>query len=51
VAELLLQDGQCGQGWRSRGFGSKETSPVVVVRRRVVLPLTFRARVRLFSKE
>jgi len=50
VAELLLQGGQCEQGWRSRGFGSKEISSVVVVRRRMTPPSALRARVRLLLK-
>lgn len=50
LAELLLQDGQYEQGWRSRAFGSKEISPVVVVRRRVSFPTVLRAQLKLFSE-
>lgn len=49
VAELLVDDGQCKQSWRSRGFGSKEISSVIVVRRRVTFPVSLRARLRLFN--
>ena len=47
VAELIVEGGQCEQGWRSRVFGSKETSSVVVMRRKMALPATLRARLRL----
>jgi hypothetical protein len=49
VAELLLEHGQYEQGWRSSTFGSKEISPVIVVRRRVTLPITLRAQLRLLK--
>jgi Heparinase II/III-like protein/Heparinase II/III N-terminus len=47
LAELLVADGQNEQGWRSSVFGSKEISPVIVVRRRVTLPARFHAELRL----
>ena len=47
LAEFLVPDGQYEQGWRSSAFGSKEISPVIVVRRRVALPTTLRAQLRL----
>ena len=47
VAELIVEGGQCEQGWRSRVFGSKEEATVVVVRRRIALPAALRARVRV----
>jgi hypothetical protein len=50
VAELLVNDGRCETAWRSRGFGSKETSPVVVVRRRVTLPTTLRSQLSLVNQ-
>ena len=50
-AELLLVDGQYEPGWRSRSFGSKEISPVVVVRRRATLPMTLRARLKVIAKQ
>jgi hypothetical protein len=49
VAELLLPEGQYEQGWRSSAFGSKEISPVIVVRRRGALPAVFRAQLRLLK--
>ena len=50
LAELMLQDGQCEPGWRSRTFGSKESSPVVIVRRHAIFPTALRARLRLIDK-
>jgi hypothetical protein len=49
LAELLVADGQNEQGWRSSVFGSKEISPVIVVRRRVTLPARFHAELRLVT--
>ncbi len=44
VAELHVEGGECEQGWRSQAFGSKESSPVIVVRRTVTLPVRLEAR-------
>ena len=50
IAELILEGGQCETTWRSRVFGSKEESQVVVVRRRGTLPVTLRAQLRLIGQ-
>jgi hypothetical protein len=47
VAELVVEDGQCKQGWRSCVLGSKQASCVVVVCKRIALPATLRAQLRL----
>jgi hypothetical protein len=49
VAEFNAEGGVVQQGWRSRCFGAKEPSPVIVVRRRSTLPVTLRARIRMKS--
>ncbi len=49
VAELIVEGGQCEQAWRSCVFGSKDLSPLVVVRKRTALPATFRAELRLIG--
>jgi hypothetical protein len=49
VADLVVEDGQREQAWRSCVFGSKQASSVVVVRRRIALPVTLRAQLRLVS--
>jgi Heparinase II/III-like protein/Heparinase II/III N-terminus len=48
-AELVLENGQGEQASRSRGFGAKEESQVVTVRRRVTLPASLRAQLRLID--
>jgi len=47
VADLVVDGGQGERAWRSRVFGSKEVSSMVVVRRRVAVPTFFRAQLRL----
>jgi hypothetical protein len=47
AAELMVEGGQCEQGWRSRVFGSKEAASVVVARRRTALPASLRSRVQV----
>jgi hypothetical protein len=47
VAELIVEGGQREQAWRSCVFGSKQASSVVVVRKRIALPATLRAELRL----
>ena len=47
IAEFNADGGQLEEGWRSCCFGLKEAAPVVVVRRRCTLPVTFHARLRL----
>ena len=49
AADLSVEDGQREQAWRSRVFGSKEASWVVVVRRRIAFPASLRAQLRLIS--
>ena len=49
VADLVVEGGQREQAWRSCVFGSKQASSVVVVRRRIALPATLRAQLRLVS--
>ncbi len=49
LADLRLPNSQYEQGWRSSTFGSKEISPVIVLRRRVTLPMTLRTELRLFK--
>lgn len=44
VAELHVEGGECEQGWSSQAFGSKESAPVVVVRRTVTFPARREAR-------
>ena len=46
-AELIVEGGEFEQGWRSRVFGSKEAASVVVVRRKMALPGSLRAHLRL----
>ncbi|MGC2110017.1 MAG: alginate lyase family protein [Candidatus Korobacteraceae bacterium] len=48
AAELVLEDGTCEPGWRSRGFGSKEISSVIVVRRKTTLPTVFHVQLKLW---
>ncbi len=43
AAVLTVQDAVCQAGWRSRSFGSKEESWVIVVRRRVNFPVQLEA--------
>ncbi len=47
VADLVVEDSQHEQAWRSCVFGSKQASSVVVVRKRIALPATLRAELRL----
>jgi len=47
VATFSVDGGVVEQGWRSRCFGSKEPSAVMVVRRRSTLPVTLRAELRI----
>ncbi len=47
IAEFTAENGVLEQGWRSRCFGTKESAPVIVVRRRATLPIILRARLRL----
>jgi hypothetical protein len=47
IAEFAATGGEVEEGWRSRCFGLKEAAPMIVVRRRCVLPLTLTARLRL----
>jgi len=47
AADLSVEGGQLEQAWRSRVFGSKEASCVVVVRRRIAFPASLRAQLRL----
>ena len=49
VVDLIVEDGQREQGWRSCVFGSKQASTIVVVRKRAALPVTLRAQLRLVS--
>ena len=49
VAELRLEGGECEEVWRSRGFGSKEISSMIVVRRRVTFPAALRTQLRLLN--
>ena len=50
LAELRLPDGQYESGWRSLAFGSKEISPVVVVRRPTTFPTALRAQLKLVNQ-
>ncbi len=43
-AELVVEGGQYEAGWHSRTFGSKEKSPVVVVRQSMTFPAALQAR-------
>ena len=49
VADLVVEDSQHEQAWRSCVFGSKQASSVVVVRKRIALPATLCAQLRLVS--
>jgi hypothetical protein len=49
VADLVVEDGEHEQAWRSCVFGSKQASSVVVVRKRIALPATLCAQLRLVS--
>lgn len=49
LADLILEGGQCEPAWRSRVFGSKQESQVLVVRRQVTLPASLRAQLRLID--
>ena len=48
-AVLTAENSVCEPGWRSTCFGSKEESPVVVVRQRLSLPVQIEARLQLSS--
>jgi len=50
VAELVVEGGQLENAWRSRVFGSKQVSFVVVVRRQTSLPASLRAQLRLVDE-
>ncbi len=47
IAEFTAEGGILEEAWRSRCYGSKETAPVIAVRRRTSLPITLHARLRL----
>ena len=49
VANLVVEDGQREQAWRSRVFGSKQASSIVVMRRRIALPARLHAELRFIS--
>jgi hypothetical protein len=51
AAVLSVAGGVCEVGWRSKSFGSKEESPVIVVRRRMTLPAKLEARLQLLDGE
>ena len=46
-AWLTVEGAQCAPGWRSRAFGSKERSFILLVRRNATLPSHFKTRLRL----
>jgi hypothetical protein len=50
LADFAAEGGTLESSWRSRCFGSKESAPVIVARRRAGLPLRLHARLRLRPK-
>jgi hypothetical protein len=47
IAKFTAEDGMLEEGWRSRCFGSKEASPVIVVRRRARFPIKLHAQLQI----
>ena len=47
IAEFTAEEGTVEKGWRSRCFGSKEETQIIVIRRKTTLPVSLYARLRL----
>jgi hypothetical protein len=46
AAILTVENGACEKAWRSRSFGSREESPVIISRQRAIFPVRLEARLK-----